>query len=75
MRLIWQLVTCSKVLDSEVIDCFTVFRIRRNCLGSGRSLLLYIFIERVIRQTVVIIEAYQTYHLHEKCYPALFCHG
>ena len=37
------------------INILILFGIRRNCLNSGRSRPLYIFIRRVIKHTVVII--------------------
>jgi hypothetical protein len=37
-------------------DLFVVYGIRRNCHSSGRNLLLYQFIKKVIRLTVIIIE-------------------
>jgi hypothetical protein len=43
--------------------------IRRNCLSSGKSQLLYLFIRRVIKQNVVIIEVYHFSQLHTKFYP------
>jgi hypothetical protein len=50
-----------------------VFRIRKNCQSSGRNLLLYLFIRRVIKRTVVIIEEYHCYQLRTKSYPTFFC--
>jgi hypothetical protein len=38
------------------INLLILLRIDRNCLRSGRSQSLYLFIRRVIKQTVVIIE-------------------
>jgi hypothetical protein len=52
-----------------------VFGTRKNCQSSGRNLLLYLFIRRVIKRTVVIIEEYHCYQLHTKSYPAFFCLG
>jgi hypothetical protein len=46
-----------------------------NCLSSERSRPMYLFIERVIQQTVVIIEAYHFYQLHTKFYPTSCCQG
>jgi hypothetical protein len=40
------------------IKSLILFGMRRNCLSSGRSHLLYLFVRRVVKQTVVIIEAY-----------------
>jgi hypothetical protein len=41
-----------------------VFGIRKNCQSIGRNLLLCLFIRRVIKQTIVIIEEYHCYQLH-----------
>jgi hypothetical protein len=49
--------------------------IRKNFQNSGRNLLLYLFIRRVIKRTVVIIEEYHCYQLHTKSYPTFFCLG
>jgi hypothetical protein len=40
------------------IDLLILFGIRRHCLKNGRSRSLYLFMRRVIKQIVVIIEAY-----------------
>jgi len=48
------------------INLLFLFGIRRNCLRSGRSWTLYLFIWRVIKQTVVIIEAYNFCQLRTK---------
>jgi hypothetical protein len=42
----------------KFIHLLILFGIRRNCLWSGRSRSLYLFIRRVTQQTVVIIGAY-----------------
>jgi hypothetical protein len=52
-----------------------VFGIRKNCQSSGRNLLLYLFIRRVTKRTVVNIEEYRRYQLHTKPYPAFFYLG
>jgi len=57
------------------MNLFIQFQIRRNCLRSGRIQSLYLVIRRVIKQTVVIIEAYHFCQLHTKFYPASCCHG
>jgi hypothetical protein len=46
-----------------------LFRIRKNCLISGRSLSLYQFTKRVTKLTVIIIVGYHCYQLHTKFYP------
>jgi len=52
-----------------------VFGIRRNCLRSGRSWLLYLSIRRAIKQILVIVEAYHFCQLYTKFYPASWCQG
>jgi hypothetical protein len=52
-----------------------VFDIRKNCQSIGRNLLLYLFIRRMIKRTVVIIEEYHCYQLHTKSYTIFFCLG
>jgi len=43
----------------RTVNLLIPFGIRRNCLRSGRSQSWYLSTKRVIKQTVVIIEAYQ----------------
>jgi hypothetical protein len=45
-----------------------LFGIRKNCLISGRSLLLYQFTEMIIKLTAIIIVVYYCYQLHTKFY-------
>jgi hypothetical protein len=45
-----------------------LFGIRKNCLTSGRSLLLYQLTKRVTTLTVIIIVVYHCYQLHTKFY-------
>jgi len=45
-----------------------------NCCSSWRSLLLYLFIERVIELTVVIVEECHCFQLNAKFYPLFFTH-
>jgi hypothetical protein len=42
--------------------------IRKNCLISGRSVLMYQFTKKVIKLTVIIIVGYHCYQLHTKFY-------
>jgi hypothetical protein len=49
-------------------NILTVFGIRKNCHSCGRKLLFYLFMKMVIKLTVVIINGYQCYRLHEKFY-------
>jgi hypothetical protein len=48
------------------INSYILFGIKKSCLISGRSLLLYQFTKRVINLTVIIIEGYHYYQLHTK---------
>jgi hypothetical protein len=63
-----------ETLHSE-IHKLVLYGIRRNCNRSGRSLLLYQFIKRVIRWTVIIIKEYPTYQLPTKFYPPFWWQG
>jgi len=47
-----------RTIRSELHKLLILFGIRRNCLRSGRSRSLYLSIRRVIKQTVVSVEAY-----------------
>jgi hypothetical protein len=49
-----------------------LFGIRKNCHGSGRNLLLYVFVKRVVKLTIVILEGYHYYQLNTKFYPSFF---
>jgi hypothetical protein len=64
--------TGGKTICSEIHD---LFRLRRNNLRSGGSRSLYVFITRVIKQTVVIIEAYHFCQQRTKFYSKFFCQG
>jgi hypothetical protein len=57
------------------INPLILLGIRKNCLSSGRSILLYQFIRTMIKLTVIIIEAYHCYQLHTKFYPTSFSQG
>ena len=46
-----------------------------NCLRSERGRSLYLFIGRVIKQMVAIMEAHNFFQLHTKFYPASCCHS
>ena len=48
------------------------FGIKRNFLSSGRSWLLYLFIRRMIKEIVVIIEAYHFCQLHNRILSSIF---
>jgi hypothetical protein len=56
------------------INSRIIYRTRKNCLSSERSILLYKFTKRAIKLTVVIIEACHFYQLHAKLYPITFSH-
>jgi len=47
-----------RIIRSEIVNFLIPFRIRRNNLRTGRSQILYPFIRMMIKQIVVIIEAY-----------------
>jgi len=47
----------------------------RNCLRSGMSRSVYLFIRRAIKHYVVIIYAYHFCHLFKKFYPTSCCQG
>jgi len=47
-------------------NILTILEIRKNCLRSRRNLLLHLFMKRVIKLTVVIIEVYHCYQLNIK---------
>jgi hypothetical protein len=60
-------------IPAELItNLFVVFGIRRNCHSSGRNLLLYQFIKRVIRLVVIIIEESPSYQLPTEFCPTFF---
>jgi hypothetical protein len=56
-------------------NLFVPYGIRRNWHSSGRNLLLYQFIRRVIRLIVIIIEESPSYQLSTKFYPTFFWPG
>jgi hypothetical protein len=58
-----------EILCSQIHEFFVLYGIRRNCHSSGRNLLLYLFIKRVIRLTVMIIEESPSYQRPTKFYP------
>jgi hypothetical protein len=64
-----------ETLMSAIHKLVHPFGIRRNCLISGRCLLLYQFTRRVIQLTVIIIVGYHCYQLHTKCYRLPFSQG
>jgi hypothetical protein len=65
-----------KILCSETQkNLFVPYGIRRNCHSSGRNLLLYQFIKRMIRLIVIIIEESPSYQLPTKFHPKFFWPG
>jgi hypothetical protein len=56
-------------------DLFVLYGIRRNCHSSGRNLLLYQFIKRVIILIVIIIKESPSYQLPTKFYLTFFWPG
>jgi hypothetical protein len=54
---------------------FTLYGIMRKCHSTGNNLLLYHFIKRMIRLTVVIIEKPPFYQLPTKFYQTFFWPG
>jgi hypothetical protein len=60
-----------ETLQSE-IHKLILFGVRRNCLISSRSPLLYQFTRKSINIIVVIIEEYHCYRLHTKLYSIAF---
>jgi hypothetical protein len=63
-----------KILLSA-IHKLILFEIRKNCLISGRSLLLYQFTERVTKLTVIITVEYHCYQPHTKGSQISFSQG
>jgi hypothetical protein len=55
-------------------NLFILYGIRRNSHSSGRTLLLYQFMNRVVR-LIIIIEESPSYQLPTKFYPTLFWPG
>jgi hypothetical protein len=53
-------------------DLLILFGIIKNCPIIGRCCSLCIFIQRVIKQIVVVIEAYHCYQLHTEFYKMFF---
>ena len=60
-------------IPAEIHNFFVLCGIRRNFMSSGRNQEFNFFIRRVIKQMVVIIEAYHSYQLRTKLYPSYFC--
>jgi hypothetical protein len=58
---------------SELHKILIILGRRRNNLGNGGSQSFYLFIRRLTKYAVLIIERYHYYKLHTKSYPA-FCY-
>jgi hypothetical protein len=56
-------------------NLFVLYGIRRNCHSSGRNILLYQFIKRVIRLIVIIIQESPSYTVPTKFYLTFFWPG
>jgi len=66
----------SNILSFEIHKIIiTLFGIRKIFHSSGRNLLLYLFIKRVIKLTVVIIQEHYCYQPHTKFYPLFLSQG
>jgi hypothetical protein len=55
-----------KPVGSGSLKLIILFRIGKNYMKGGRSLLLYLFIRRAIKQTVLLIEACHCYQLQKE---------
>ena len=64
-----------KIIALRSINLFILFGIWRNCLRSGRSRSFYLSVRRVVKEIVVIIEAYHICQLRTKFYPTACCQG
>jgi len=54
------------------INLLTLFGIWKNFHNTGRNLLLYLFVKRLVELIVVIIEGCHSYQLHTGLYPVFF---
>jgi hypothetical protein len=66
--------TGGETLLSVIQNSSLQFGIRKNCLISGRSLLLHQFTRWMIRLTLIIIMGYHCYQLNTKFYQISFFH-
>jgi len=60
---------------SEIHKLLIIFGKERNCLRSGRSRSFYLSTRRLIKQIVIITEAYNFCQLNTKFYPTSCCQG
>jgi hypothetical protein len=78
---VWERLAVDKQLVKKVdVERFNLKQlneeeVKKNCLTSGKSQLLYLFIKRVIKLTAVIIEVYHCCQLHTKFYLTFFSLG
>jgi hypothetical protein len=61
-----ELIQAGGEMSWSTINQLSLLGIRKNCLSSGRSLLLDHFTRRLIGLIVVIMETYHCYQLHTK---------
>jgi hypothetical protein len=61
--------------EDKTDNSLILFGIRKNCLISGRSILLYQFTKRVTKLTVIIIVGYHCCQLHIKFYRISYSQG
>jgi hypothetical protein len=68
MDQIWQNWSKQEVIHYVLrsTNFLTLFGTRKNCHTNGRNLLLYRFIKRVVKWTVVTVEGYHCYQPHTK---------
>ena len=64
-----------RTIHPESIDLLILFEMSRNYRRNGTSQSLYLPIRRVIKQTVVFIEAHYFCQLRTKFYPTSCCQG
>jgi hypothetical protein len=54
-------------------NLLNLFGVRKNWHSSGRNLFKYLFILRVIKRTVVIIQEYHCFRIHTEFHPTYIC--
>jgi hypothetical protein len=73
----WILIKFQNFCKEDVglyMNLLILWEMSKNYLNSKESL-LYLFVRRVIKQIVVITEAYKSYQLYTKFYPKFFSQG
>jgi hypothetical protein len=63
-----ELIQAGNEILLSVIHKLLLFGIRKNCLITGRSLLLYHFLKKVTKLTVIIMIGYHCHQLHTTFY-------